>query len=67
MTLTSISRRTVLRGLGTAVALPILEAMLPRTLADAGATGGEGRSDGGAEGGVERGCWRLPAAENLLS
>src|SRR5688500_13571587 len=27
-----ISRRTVLRGLGTAVALPLLEAMLPRSL-----------------------------------
>ena len=26
-----ISRRTVLRGLGTAIALPVLEAMLPRT------------------------------------
>jgi hypothetical protein len=32
MTLTRrISRRTVLKGLGTAVALPLLEAMLPRT------------------------------------
>ncbi|MFT3710927.1 MAG: DUF1552 domain-containing protein [Archangium sp.] len=27
----SLSRRTILRGLGTAVALPMLEAMLPRT------------------------------------
>ena len=26
-----ISRRTVLRGLGTAIALPVLDAMLPRT------------------------------------
>ncbi|HEX8199464.1 MAG TPA: DUF1552 domain-containing protein [Isosphaeraceae bacterium] len=32
-----ISRRTVLRGVGTAVALPFLEAMLPRTLAATGA------------------------------
>ena len=30
---TRISRRTVLRGLGTAIALPALEAMLPRTVA----------------------------------
>src|SRR5262249_26302319 len=30
---TRISRRTVLRGIGTAVALPLLEAMLPKALA----------------------------------
>ncbi len=36
MTLAPISRRTVLRGLGTTVALPFLEAMLPRSLANAG-------------------------------
>lgn len=30
-----LSRRTVLRGLGTAMALPLLDAMLPRTLAAA--------------------------------
>ncbi len=34
-----ISRRTVLRGLGTVVALPFLEAMLPRALAAAAALG----------------------------
>jgi hypothetical protein len=34
-----ISRRTVLRGLGTAVALPWLEAMTPRPLTAAGAEG----------------------------
>ena len=33
MTGKPISRRTVLRGLGTAVALPFLEAMLPGSLA----------------------------------
>src|SRR5262245_17120424 len=33
-----ISRRTVLRGLGTAVALPLLDAMLPAGFAKAGAT-----------------------------
>src|SRR5262245_17279962 len=33
-----ISRRTVLRGLGTAVALPFLDAMLPRTLAQSSAS-----------------------------
>src|SRR5262245_66345352 len=32
-----ISRRTVLRGLGTAVALPLLDAMLPASFAKAGA------------------------------
>jgi hypothetical protein len=32
-----ISRRTLLRGVGTVVALPFLEAMLPKALADAGA------------------------------
>jgi hypothetical protein len=31
-----ISRRTVLRGIGTAMALPLLEAMLPRSLAAGG-------------------------------
>jgi hypothetical protein len=35
-----ISRRTVLRGLGTVVALPWLEAMAPRALATAGAAAG---------------------------
>ncbi len=34
----SISRRTMLRGLGTAIALPCLEAMLPRTAFGAAAT-----------------------------
>jgi Protein of unknown function (DUF1552) len=34
-----ISRRTMLRGAGTAVALPFLDAMLPRGLAAAGAAG----------------------------
>src|SRR5437660_12382658 len=34
-----ISRRTVLRGIGTAVALPFLEAMLPRSLAAAATVG----------------------------
>ena len=34
-----ISRRTVLRGAGTAVALPFLDAMMPRALAATGATG----------------------------
>ena len=42
MTTTAISRRTVLRGLGTAVALPLLDAMLPgiarATTGRAGAT-----------------------------
>ena len=33
-----ISRRTVLRGVGTAVALPFLDAMMPRALAASGAT-----------------------------
>ncbi len=33
-----ISRRTVLRGVGTAVALPFLDAMMPRALAAAGAS-----------------------------
>ena len=32
-----MSRRTVLRGLGTTVALPLLDAMLPRAAAKAGA------------------------------
>ncbi|MFO0810110.1 MAG: DUF1552 domain-containing protein [Gemmataceae bacterium] len=32
-----ISRRTVLRGIGTTVALPLLDAMLPRSLADGSA------------------------------
>jgi hypothetical protein len=35
-----ISRRTALRGIGTAVALPFLEAMLPDALAAAGTAGG---------------------------
>ena len=35
-----ISRRTMLRGVGTAVALPFLDAMMPRSLAAAGATAG---------------------------
>src|SRR5437879_5763385 len=39
-----ISRRTVLRGLGTVVALPWLEAMLPRPLAAAVAVAGQGAS-----------------------
>jgi hypothetical protein len=33
-----ISRRTMLRGVGTAVALPFLDAMMPRALAAPGAT-----------------------------
>ena len=37
----SLSRRTVLKGLGTVVALPFLEAMLPRTIAQ---TGGAARA-----------------------
>lgn len=32
MSSTPISRRTVLRGLGTAMALPLLEAMLPTSV-----------------------------------
>jgi hypothetical protein len=36
-----ISRRTVLRGIGTAVALPLLDAMLPRSLPAAAASTGQ--------------------------
>jgi Protein of unknown function (DUF1552) len=38
-----ISRRTMLRGVGTVVALPYLEAMLPRALAGAGTVAGAAR------------------------
>src|SRR4051794_29867031 len=39
-----ISRRTVLRGLGTVVSLPFLEAMGPRLLAATGAEAGQAPS-----------------------
>src|SRR4051812_4046779 len=36
---TAISRRTVLRGIGTAVALPLLDAMIPSTVLASGLAG----------------------------